>query len=359
LRNLLAQVEEVPPVLRRRINELLDRDWQLAIALALAVGVLVWFGRSINDFFSPAAAGVMVPAMIGQTENDAINESNTLKLKGVVIDRQPSDQFPKDVVMGQIPAAGAHVREGRQVSLIVSRGVNIFAMPDLRNETLRQVKLDLARLHLSLADTKVVPNDDLPANSVVSQDPPPLTSVREGSQVSLQLSKGPPLTIRVPSFVDLQLDDARALAAATKTHLGQIVWTPFGAQGPPRGTVIRQLPGANQLIDPFDPVSLQVSAGPQEYGRLVREVHATVTVPQQDGSAGVRVEVRDETGTWVAYDGFAQGGQKLDLTVTAVGTAELDTYINNELLNQTKLGVEPPHTEPASEALGRPHESRR
>jgi hypothetical protein len=42
------------------------------------------------------------------------------------------------------------------------------------------------------------------------------------------------------------------------------------------------------------------------------------------------------------YDGFAQGGQKLDFNLTVVGTAELDTYINNELLNQTKLGKEPP-----------------
>jgi hypothetical protein len=62
--------------------------------------------------------------------------------------------------------------------------------------------------------------------------------------------------------------------------------------------------------------------------------------------------VRDETGTWTAYDGFAQSGQKLDFTVTVVGTSELDTYVNNELLNQTKLGSEPPNVEPASQALG-------
>ena len=38
-----------------------------------------------------------------------------------------------------------------------------------------------------------------------------------------------------------------------------------------------------------------------------------------------------------------KAGQKLDFNVTVVGTAELDTYVNNELLNATKLGVEPPH----------------
>lgn len=354
MRNLFAQAESATPALRRRLDELLDRDWQLAIALALAVGVLVWFGRSIKDFFSPAVAGVLVPALIGQTETDALSESTSLKLKGVVIERQPSDQFPKDVVMGQQPAAGARVREGRQVSLIVSRGVNIFAMPDLRNETLRQARLDLSRLHLQLAGTRVVANDDVPANSVVAQDPLPLASVREGSQVTLHLSKGPPVSVRVPNFVNLQLDEARTLAVATKTHLGQIVWTPFGPSGPPRGVVVRQLPGPSAQIDPFDRVSLQVSAGPQEYGRLVRQVHATVTIPQTDDTANVKIAVRDETGTWDVYNAYAQSGQRLDFNLTVVGTAELDTYLNNELLNSTKLGVEPPNVQPASSALRRP-----
>src|SRR5215469_1194999 len=66
LRSLFAHVEEARPQVQRRLDGLLDRDWQFAIALALAVGVLVWFGRSIKDFFSPAVAGVMVPALIGQ-----------------------------------------------------------------------------------------------------------------------------------------------------------------------------------------------------------------------------------------------------------------------------------------------------
>ena len=54
--------------------------------------------------------------------------------------------------------------------------------------------------------------------------------------------------------------------------------------------------------------------------------------------------VRDETGTWNVFDGYEPGGAKLDLNVTAVGTAELDTYVNNELLDVAKIGVEPPRS---------------
>jgi hypothetical protein len=156
----------------------------------------------------------------------------------------------------------------------------------------------------------------------------------------------------------MSIDDARAAAARARIHLGQIVWTPFGPGGPRRGEIVRQSPAAGSSMDPFEEVSLQVSAGPGEYGYLIRQVHASATVPARDDSARVRIEVRDDTGTWNIYDGFAQGGQKLDFTVTAVGNAEIDTYINNELQNQTVIGREPARWIPsASDAKAAPSAS--
>ncbi len=321
---------------------MLDRDWFFALALAFAVGVTVWFGRSIKDFFGPTAQSVLVPEFSGQTQSDAVSECSRLGLHCVVVATQPSDKLPKDTVMSQQPIAGAHVRAGRQVSLIISSGVTIFPMPDLRYESLRNASLDLNRLKLQLDKTTIVANDDVPANYVVMQDPTPLSNVREGSKVALVLSKGPPTNVRVPDFTGKFIDDARDLAQKNRVHLGQIIWTPFGPSAPPRGTIVRQNPGPGAQIDPFEEVSLQVSAGPGEYGYLVRQVHVATTVPARKDAANVRVEVRDDTGVWNVYNGYAQGGQKVDLNVTAVGTAEVDTYINNELLNQTIIGKEPP-----------------
>jgi hypothetical protein len=59
------------------------------------------------------------------------------------------------------------------------------------------------------------------------------------------------------------------------------------------------------------------------------------------------MEVYDETGTWNVYDGFAQGGQRLDFNLTVVGKSELDTYINNELLSQVVLGGDAPGPSPS------------
>ncbi len=341
-----------PSPARRRFAPLLDRDWVFALSLAFAVGVLVWFGRSIKDFFAPTAATVFVPAFTGQTNADATAECSRVRLRCAVLATQPSDRYPKDVVMSQQPAAGSRVREGRQISLVVSSGVVIFPMPDLRFESLRNAGLDLNRFKLQLDKTTYVANDDVPRDHVVAQDPVPLSSVRQGSKVNLTVSKGPPSGVKVPNFTGMSIDDARAQAQRDRVHLGQVVWTPFGTSGPSRGVIVRQNPGPGASIDPFEEVSLQVSAGPGEYGYLIRQVHATATVPARDDAANVRIEVRDDTGTWNVYNGFAQGGQKLDFNVTAVGSAELDTYINNELLNQTQIGKEPPRPNPSPAPTG-------
>jgi hypothetical protein len=166
--------------------------------------------------------------------------------------------------------------------------------------------------------------------------------MRQGSDVTLTVSKGPPTSLKVPNFVGMSIDTARDAAELAKIHLGQVVWTPLGTDGPARGTVVRQLPEPGHSIDPFSLVSLQVSAGPGVAGYIVRQVHVGATIPLSQDVAEVRMVVRDETGTWTVFDGYAQGGSKIDVNVTAIGTAELDTYVNGELLNSTKIGVEPP-----------------
>ena len=339
--------EAASPVVRPRRRPWFARqDWFFAVALALFVGTSVWFERAIADFLAPSAKTVTTPTLIGETVGDAIATSARMHLRATVVQHTPSDQFPRDIVMRQDPAAGTQVREGRQISIVVSTGVQIFPMPDLRYESLREVGLDLSHFKLTLGKVKVVASDEVPANRVVTQDPPPLASVRVGSLVDVEVSKGGPASMRAPSFVGMTVDEARQAAGDAHVHLGQLVWTPFGRYGPPRGEVVRQAPGPDTPIDPSQLISLQISAGPRESGYLIRQVHATATVPEDAGGDTdrtpiVRVQVRDETGTWNVYNAFAQPKQKLDFNLTVVGTAELDVFVNNELLDSTSLGVEP------------------
>jgi beta-lactam-binding protein with PASTA domain len=306
----------------------------------------VWFGRQIHDFLLPPTDTVTVPSFVGQTLSDANAEIGRLKLSSAVIDHTTSDRYPKNVVIMQRPEPGEQAREGRQVSFVISDGIVAHLMPDLRYESMREVSLDLARVHLRTGKITSVKSDVVPEGHVISQDPAPLSSVSEGDSVSLVVSKGGLAILRVPNFVGMNVDQARALADRSGIKLGQIVWTPLGPNGPAHGEVVRQLPAPNGKIASFDPVSLQVSAGKNESGRLIRQVRLLASVPVPDNvqsgqQLDVRLVVTDATGKYDLYHAFSEPGQKLDFIVTAIGTSLVDMYVNGTLVGETRLGTEP------------------
>ncbi len=325
----------------------MPRDWLFPIVLVVFVAVVVWFGRQIYDFLLPSSSMVTMPSFIGQTLNDADAEIERLKLTSAVVDHTTSDRYPKGVVILQRPNVGEQVRQGRQVSFVVSDGIVARVMPDLRYQSLREVQLDLSRARLQLGKVTYARNDIVPDGHVISQNPPPLVSVHDGDVVTLTVSRGARLTIAVPNFVGLSIDQARAVAAKSGLKLGQIVWTPLGKNGPRHGLVARQLPPPNAKIASFDPVALQVSSGPNESGYIVRQVHVLVSVPQPQDvqnvqQLDVRLSLTDATGHYDIYHAFAEPGQKLDFMVTAIGTSLLDMYVNDALAGEIRLGTEPP-----------------
>jgi beta-lactam-binding protein with PASTA domain len=315
--------------------------------LVIFVAVVVWFGRQIYDFLIPSSATVTLPSFVGQTLTDADAEVDRLKLTSAVVDHATSDRYPKDVVVSQRPEAGDEVRQGRQISFVISDGIVARLMPDLRYQSMREVQLDLARARLVLGKVTYAKSDVIPDGHVISQSPAPLASMHEGDSVELVVSQGGQPNLRVPEFVGMSIDQARAAAAGSGIKLGQIVWTPLGRGGPPHGTVARQVPAPNTRIASYDPVSLQVSAGPNESGYVVHQTHVLVSIPQPQDVAGpaqldVRLSLTDATGQYDLYHAFAEPGQKLDFTVTAIGTSVLDMYVNDALVGETRLGTEPP-----------------
>ncbi len=321
------------------------RDWIFPLVFAAFVGVIVWFGHSIVQFLLPGPNTVTVPSFIGMAQPDAVTEIVRMNLKSSIAGHAVSAQYPKGVVMSQEPQAGLHVRAGRQISLVISDGVRTMLMPDMRYQSLRDARLDLAHARLQLAKTTYARSDDIPPDHVISQDPQPSVSVTEGMPVSLLISKGGVTSIKVPSFTGMKIDEARSLASSLHIKIGQIVWTPLGVSGPPHGQVVHQKPDAGEIIGPYDVVSLDASAGPHESGRIIHQTHVLASVPPaetgQNQPLHVRFSVSDETGRYDLFDGYAQPGQKFDFNVTTIGTLAIYFFVNDTLLGETKVGQEP------------------
>jgi beta-lactam-binding protein with PASTA domain len=331
---------------RDRLHEYVPKDWIFPIVLAIFVGLVVWFGRTIHDFLLPPADMVSVPSFVGQTMGDAKAEISRLHLGESVIATITSDRYPKGVVVNQQPDPGAQVRQGRQISFVLSDGMIARLMPDVRYQSMREVGLDLSRAHLQLGTVTFAKSDVVPAGHVISQDPAPLSNVAENDKVDIVESKGGASGIKLPDFVGESIDQVRDEMSKDGITIGQVVWTPLGRSGPAHGQVTRQVPIAGSRVDAYEPVSLQVSAGPYESGYILHQVHVLVSVPVPEGATPstqlhLRLTVTDATGRYDLYDAFAQAGQKLDFNVTAIGTSVLDMYVNDVLVGESRLGQEP------------------
>jgi beta-lactam-binding protein with PASTA domain len=110
---------------------------------------------------------------------------------------------------------------------------------------------------------------NVPAGSVINQNPAANASVAPGSSVSLVVSIGP-ANVTVPNVVGL----SQAAATTAITNAGLVVGTVTqqNSANVPAGSVISQNPAANASVAPGSSVSLVVSIGP-----------ANVTVPNVVG----------------------------------------------------------------------------
>jgi beta-lactam-binding protein with PASTA domain len=152
------------------------------------------------------------------------------------------------------------IRRFQPVALLVSRGPQLFPVPQLVGITLDQAKNTLNATGMALG--KVVEKYDERAGTgtVLSQDPSAATPAKRGTPVQLVVSKGPE-PIAVPSVVGKDQDAAEAVleAAGLKAEAADDeVFSDKIAEG----SVVSQTP-ANGTLPRGGTVTLTISKGPR------------------------------------------------------------------------------------------------
>ncbi|HEV2879624.1 MAG TPA: PASTA domain-containing protein, partial [Candidatus Eremiobacteraceae bacterium] len=125
----------------------------------------------------------------------------------------------------------------------------------------------LGKLGLRLT-TNIVPSVDIPARTVIDQDPAGGSEVQPGSVVTVDISAGPN-AVTVPNVVGSNVDDARGKLEQAGLALGSVAHAAVADTSP--GTVVGQHPDAN-------------SQAPQ--GTAVDVVVATAPAPPQPAVSG-------------------------------------------------------------------------
>jgi serine/threonine-protein kinase len=237
-----------PPRRRRTIW-----PWLLTIGLlvaALVAGFYVW--QQIQDEIreSQPVAVPLVEGLRAPLARDRILGAG-LTPRAV---NESSDSIPRGIVIRQEPDPGERIQKGNVVRYFVSTGKPRVQVPEVvgARESDAVATLRAAGLVPRVVDIF----SDEPSGTVIAQDPKGGVSVVRGTDVRLNVSKGPQQT-GVPNVVGRSFDDgAAALREAGFTPVRRDVEAPE-----PRGTVVAMSPGAGTLAPPGTRVTLDVSTG--------------------------------------------------------------------------------------------------
>ena len=243
-------VEEEPPPPPRRTSAYFV---VLVILLALLAGLLVVLARQLGI---GSEAKVPVPQVVGKSEADAVRDLTSVGLEPKTVPAN-DDVNPPGTVFDQDPKPGVELDRGETVTIRVSLGPVPVEVPDVRNRKVDSAT-DLLTERGFQVDVVQQPDDNVPADTVLDQNPKPGGTAPRGSTITLTVSSGRE-QVAVPNVAGREQSDAANIlgragfTAAVRTENSDTVEA---------GRVIRTDPAAPTPLAKGSTVTLVVSSGP-------------------------------------------------------------------------------------------------
>jgi serine/threonine-protein kinase len=226
---------------------------------AVVAGLLLFVGACAGWLmFKPSK--VLVPTLVGKSESQARQVLEDVGLS-IMVRSQTTDLADQDgKVLTQEPAAGTAVPKMSVVTLVIAKGPEGLAVPDLVGKTRSEAEDELVRLALKV-EFQETQSDSVPIGRVISQTPAAGQKVARQGTVVLVISGGVG-DIAVPDLTNMSVAEAKAALEA----LGLTVDVAEVAQEDFRTGdtvyVLRQEPAAGQTLSAGSRVTIFIPIAP-------------------------------------------------------------------------------------------------
>jgi serine/threonine-protein kinase len=227
----------------RRIGRL--AAWTLGVPLAaiLVAGVSFYVAMRVET----ASNEVTVPDLTGRTSDEATRLAASKELKIEVADQRNDPAVGSGRVLQQDPPAGASVRRGRRVRVVLSLGGKVLVVPELVGRKARQAEIEARREGILPGDESHAYSATVPAGIVLAQVPSAATSAVSGSRLHKLVSDGPePRPWVMPDLTGRTLQDVQEWIERFGLRRGPVRRVPAPSAMPE--TVVGQAPLAGYPI---------------------------------------------------------------------------------------------------------------
>ena len=182
--------------------------WAIAALVALAVLAVVALTAGLIVASQPKQT--TVPNLVGQSRNQAEALLRSANLKSEATP-QSGTTCPPDRVLTQSPAATSRVEVDSSVTYTYCTGPGQTTVPQILGVTQANAEQQLTAAKLKAKIEQI--DSEKPAGTVVEVNPPVGTQVREGSEVTLKISKGNRKLVPNVSGLGYSVGEAKAVLA--------------------------------------------------------------------------------------------------------------------------------------------------
>lgn len=190
-----------------------------ALVLALVIMGVVFFSPLMDKL---SANSVEVPDLVNVSQEDAESQLKELGLKSEISDTVDSADVDPGSVVSSDPVAGTKVKEGFAVRLVICAGGKMVKVPDVINKDQKDAEIMITNKKLRVGKVDLLVNE-LPAGTVLGQDPDAGVSVREKDTVDLQVSQGPDKPkVNMPNLTGKTIEEARTILEGMQFKVGVV-----------------------------------------------------------------------------------------------------------------------------------------
>ena len=252
VRPAAAAAAAAPRAERRRRG----RGWLIAVLLLLlAIG-----GAAFAGWYLAAGPGkqVTVPGILNMDQAEATTALQSVGLTLEVAGEEYSETVPAGLVLSSDPAPGASAAANSAVSVVLSRGPERYAVPDVRGDPLEAARTAITEANLLVGIITEDWDPEVPAGSVASTEPAAGDELKPGTPVDVVVSKGP-RPVRLANYAGSTASEVQAEleSAGLVVTVKEEFSTEFA-----EGLVISTLPGKGERVPVGGSVELLVSKGP-------------------------------------------------------------------------------------------------
>ena len=231
------------------------RKWLFGVLLTLLAALVA----AVGLFFGMGpGAPFTIPTLTGVTGSEAVQR---LSETGVQAGTREvfDDKLERGLVVGSEPAAGETIRRFQGLQLLVSKGPELFSVPNLTGRTQAAAEKDLKAANLAPGKVTKKYSEEIDEGVVLGHDPEAAEKLRRGTKVGLTVSRGPaPVDVPVlagmsPKQADSELKQAGLKGKSSDQEYSTSV---------PEGAIISQQPSGGQL-ERGSTVEYVVSRGPR------------------------------------------------------------------------------------------------